>query len=138
MPSTAAPPVRALDRLRIPGPRALIGGIILVRLVLIGLVFGSAMSPTVGDIVPASLRVVAGVLGLVAIGWLAMVSRRVPGPISPTTLFAQSTVDILLVTSLVSGDATPLAALYVALAVGYGLLLPPGRALLPTIVAGAC
>ncbi|MDX2262959.1 MAG: ATP-binding protein [Gemmatimonadales bacterium] len=133
-----APPVRALDRLRIPGPRALIGGIILVRLVLIGLVFGSAMTPTVGDFLPASLRVVAGVLGLVAIGWLAMVSRRVPGPISPTTLFVQSTVDILLVTSLVSGDATPLAALYVALVVVYGLLLPTGRALLTTIFAGAC
>jgi len=132
------PQVRALDRLRIPGPRALIGGIILVRLVLIGLVFGRAMTPGADDIIPATARVVAGLLGLVAIGWLAMVSRRVAGPLSPTTLFAQSAVDILLVTSLVSGDATPLAALYVALVVVYGLLQPTGRALLTTIFAGAC
>jgi two-component system sensor histidine kinase PilS (NtrC family) len=132
------PQVRALDRLRIPGPRALIGGIILVRLVLIGLVFGRAMTPGADDIIPVSARVAAGVIGLAAFGWLAMVSRRAAGPLSPSTLFAQSAVDILLVTSLVSGDATPLAALYVALVVVYGLLQPTGRALLTTIFAGVC
>lgn len=134
----SAPPVRGLDRLRVPGPRALIGGIILVRLVLVGLVFGSTMTPSADAIIPGSLRVVAGVLGLIAIGWLTLVSRRTPGALPPTTLFVQSTVDILLVTSLVSGDATPLAALYVALVVVYGLLLPTGRAMLTTIFAGAC
>ncbi len=133
----AATPPRALDRLRLPGPRALVGGIILVRLVLVGLVFGSALgAPATG--VPASARIVAGLLGLVAIGWFTVVSRDRSATMPATTLFVQATVDTLLVTSLVSGDATPLAALYVALVAVYGLLLPTGRSLLTTLFAGAC
>jgi two-component system sensor histidine kinase PilS (NtrC family) len=122
----------------VPGPRALIGGIILVRLVLVGLVFGSAMTVGADDMIPGAVRIAAGIVGLLGIGWLAVVSRRVGAVLPPATLFVQSMVDVGLVTSLVSGDATPLAALYVALVVVYGLLLPTGRALLTTLFAGAC
>lgn len=104
---------------------------------LVGLVFGSALgAPATG--VPASARIVAGLLGLVAIGWFTVVSRDRSATMPATTLFVQATVDTLLVTSLVSGDATPLAALYVALVAVYGLLLPTGRSLLTTLFAGAC
>ncbi len=130
-------PPRALDRLRLPGPRALVGGIILVRLVLVGLVFGSSLGAPAGGI-PAPVRIVAGLIGLVAIGWFTVVSRDRSATLPATTLFVQAFVDILLVTSLVSGGATPLAALYVALVAVYGLLLPTGRGLLTVLLAAAC
>ena len=81
----AAPPPRALDRLRLPGPRALVGGIILGRLVLVGLVFGSALgAPATG--VPAPARILAGLIGLVAIGWFTVVSRDRSATMPATTL----------------------------------------------------
>ncbi len=133
----APPQPRALDRLRLPGPRALVGGIILVRLVLVGLVFGSALGAPAGGI-PAPVRIGAGLIGLVSIGWFAMASRERGGTLPATTLFMQAFVDILLVTSLVSGGATPLAALYVALVAVYGLLLPTGRGLVIVLMAASC
>lgn len=133
------PPVRALDRLRVPGPRALLGGVILVRLILVGLAFGRALAPQAGAVVPTQLQAVLGVLGLAAIAWLGVVSRRYVGVVPPTTLFVQATVDILLVTALVAGSgATPMAALYVTLVTVYALLLPTGRGLLTVLLAVCC
>lgn len=116
----------------------MIGGIVLVRLVLVGLVLGSVLSSPAGEGVFAPFRIAAALAGLGAIGWLAVVSRRTPGALPPATLFVQATVDVFVVTALVSGDATPVAALYVALVAVYGLLLPTGRAMLTALLAGAC
>jgi two-component system sensor histidine kinase PilS (NtrC family) len=86
--------------------------------------------------------VLVAAAAVVASGWLAQVLRRrslLPGP---TAIFTQATVDILVVTALVSSvdheAATPVAALYVALVTLYALLLPVRRGLLVVLLATAC
>ena len=134
--------LRGLDRLTVPGPRALLAGILVARLLLVVLALVQVLAPLGPgrDFVPPVVLV--AVAAVVASGWLAQVLRRhtlLPGP---TAIFAQATIDILVVTALVSSvdyeAATPVAALYVALVTLYALLLPVRRGLLVVLLATAC
>ncbi len=135
------PPPRAIDRLSIPGPRTLLAGIVVWRLILIGLVGGRLLAE--GSAPALKYIMVIGVLvaALGAVAWLALRLRRTREIPDATTLFLQATVDILLVTALVgfmSGATTSVAAMYVALVTVYALLLPVGRGLLTVTLATSC
>lgn len=136
-----APAARAIDRLAIPGPRTLLGAIVVSRLILIGLV-GGRLVAVPGPSVAWNLAVVAVlVASLAAAGWLALRLRQRRDMPDGSALFVQATVDILLVTALVgfvSGATTSLAAIYVGLVTVYALLLPVGRGLLTVMLATAC
>lgn len=136
------PGLRGLDRLAIPGPLTLLGGLLLARLVLVVLSLVQAFDGQRPDHSPAlplvEMIAVGAVLASIR---LVQVLRRgvVPGP---NALFVQSTIDLLVVTSLVSivdrEAATPVAALYVALVTLYALLLPVGRGLLAVAFGTGC
>jgi len=134
--------LRGLDRLTVPGPRALLAGILVARLLLVVLALVQVLAPLGPgrELVPPVVLV--AIAAVVASGWLAQVLRRhslLPGP---TAIFTQATIDILVVTALVSSvdhdAATPVAALYVALVTLYALLLPVRRGLLVVLLATAC
>lgn len=148
---------RAIDRLAVPRPRALLSAILVARLICVGLVVGGLAA--VGDAPEVRLGAMTAVLAaLGAAAWLALRLRRSRDPLSPVALFIQATVDILLVTALVAvttfrpvadagaigidgfsrGRPTQVAALYVALVTAYALLLPVGRGLLAVAMATSC
>ena len=137
-PIRAVTPARAIDRLAIPGPRTLLAGIVVTRLILIGLVGGRLLAEH-----EASLgwwAIVIGILmaALAAAAWMAVHLRRSREAPAANPLFLQAAVDISLVTTLVafmSGATTSLAAIYVALVTIYALLLPVGRGLLTVAMA---
>ncbi len=132
-------PVRVLDH-ALPGPRTLLAAIVVIRAALVAalLVFaygGASAGPIETWLVLAVVAVAA-----FATAWLVVGTRggRIPGP---TPLLLQATVDVLVVTGLVTftaGATTPLAALYVALVAAYALLLPVGRGLLAVAFAVVC
>lgn len=137
-PATVPGALRGLDRLSVPGPRALLAGILVARLLLVTLALVQVLAP--GDTRDVeSLVIAVAILAIFASAWLAQVLRRRAALPGPTAIFAQAAIDILAVTALVSvvnsEAATPVAALYVALVTLYALLLPVGRGLL--VVAGA-
>ncbi len=137
----AAPAARAIDRLAVPGPRTLLGAIVVSRLILIGLV-GGRLVAVPGPSAAWNLAVVAVlVASLAAIGWLALRLRQRRDMPGGAALFVQATVDIVLVTALVgfvSGATTTLAAIYIGLVTVYALLLPVGRGMLTVMMATAC
>jgi two-component system sensor histidine kinase PilS (NtrC family) len=143
LPVAASQPARGLGRLAIPGPRALLGGILFARLILVALTLGRALGPGQGSVDAAIGSILAVVaIALFASGWLAWkIVRRpivIPGP---SALLLQAAIDVVVVTSLISFTrvaATSVAALYVALVTAYALLLPVGRGLLAVGFAVAC
>ena len=137
--SARAPaPARGLGRLTVPGPRVLLAGILVARLLLVALIAGRELGSS--DAALASIALVA-LAALAASGWLAFQIRR-PGTIpGPSALLLQAAVDAVVVTSLISFTrvaATSVAALYIALVTVYALLLPVGRGLLAVGFAVAC
>lgn len=132
---------RAIDRLAIPGPRTLLGAIVVSRLILIGLVGGRLVAVPLPSAAWNIAVVAVLIAALTAAAWLALRLRQrrdVPGG---AAMFVQATVDILLVTALVgfvSGTTTSLAAIYVGLVTVYALLLPVGRGMVTVILATAC
>lgn len=137
---TPPPPPGALDRLALPGPRALLFVAVVGRLMLLAVILARATGAGTG--IELGRWVVGAVLSvtLLATAWLVsdLAARRVPGA---TALFVQAVVDVLVVTTLVAfvgGETTPLAALYVALVTIYALMLPLGRALLAVVFASTC
>ncbi|MGH7583392.1 MAG: two-component system sensor histidine kinase NtrB [Gemmatimonadales bacterium] len=134
-PATAA---RGLGRLTVPGPRALLTGIIVARLLLVALIAGRELGTS--DPAVASMAMVAAA-ALVASAWLGFRIRK-PGQIpGPSALLLQAAVDVIVITSLISFTrvaATSVAALYIALVTVYALLLPVGRGLLAVGFAVAC
>ncbi|MEP6590957.1 MAG: ATP-binding protein [Gemmatimonadota bacterium] len=124
-----------------PRPRALLAGLLVARLVLVTLTLVQVLAPSEASKGELSLVLVVAVAAILASLWLTHVLRRsevVPGP---SAIFAQATVDILVVTAMVSvvdrEAATPVAALYVALVTVYALLLPVGRGLVVVVLATA-
>lgn len=149
---------RAIDRLAVPRPRALLAAILVARLICVGLVVGGLSA--VGDAPEVRIGAVTAVLAaLGGAAWLGLRLRRRGEALSPTALFVQATIDVLLVTALVAvttfrpnvsvpgaigvegvgrGGPTQVAALYVALVTAYALLLPVGRGLLAVAMATSC
>lgn len=135
--------LRGLDRLTLPGPRSLLAGILVARLLLVVLALVQVLAPSGdGRDLMRLVVVVIAVVAIAASGWLAQVLRRSASLPGAAAIFAQATVDILVVTALVSTvypeAATPVAALYVALVTLYALLLPVRRGLLVVTLATAC
>ncbi|HEX3927010.1 MAG TPA: ATP-binding protein [Gemmatimonadales bacterium] len=134
-------PPRGLERLAIPGPRPLLAGILVVRLILVSLALGLEFGPAAPrDAASASIEA----LSLLALGgsaWLFWALRRavVPGP---NALLVQAAIDVFVVTALVTFNlteaATSVAALYVALVTVYALVLPVGRGLFTVALAIGC
>lgn len=131
-----------LDRLAVPGPRTLLAAILVGRLILVALALGRILGGPVGiDTLLVVLLQMVAIAAVAATAWLAWQLRRgrpLPGP---SALLVQAAIDVLVVTGQVvfgQGQATPVAALYLALVAVYGLLLPVGRALLAIVLAGVC
>jgi hypothetical protein len=132
---------RALDRFALPGPRTLLGIVLVARVALTTALITRASN----SVLPFEGWLVGAIVGaaIAATVWLIIESRggRVPGP---TTLLLHATVDVLVVTGLVAfmtqsaTPATPVAALYVALVTLYALLLPVGRGLIAVAFAVVC
>lgn len=132
---------RALDRLTVPGPRPLLAGLLVARLVLVVLTLVQALVPSEVSRGEMPLVLLVAVAAIVASAWLTQVLRRSSSAPGPRAIFGQATVDILVVTALVAvvdrEAATPVAALYVALVTVYALLLPVGRGLVVVGLATA-
>lgn len=133
--------LRGLDRLTVPGPRPLLAGVLVARLLLVTLALVQVLAP--GDEHSVGTLVVAVALAaIVASAWLAQVLRRRASLPGPWAIVGQAAIDTLVVTAMVSvvdrDAATPVAALYVALVTLYALLLPVGRGLLVVALATAC
>ncbi len=141
-PAVVPAALRGLDRLTLPGPRALLAGILVARLLLVTLALVQVLAPVGPGPDEAKLVVVVALAAIGASAWLAQVLRRRAALPGPTPIFVQASIDILVVTALVSvvdrEAATPVAALYVALVTLYALLLPVGRGLLVVALATAC
>ena len=137
-PALTAPSAKGLGRLAVPGPRVLLAGILVTRLILVALVLGRELGrvdPKVGSI---ALVAAAAVAASVWLGWRMRRPTDVPGP---SALLLQAAVDVVVITSLISftpAAATSVAALYVAAVTVYALLLPVGRGLLAVGLAVAC
>ena len=134
--------LRGLDRLTLPGPRALLAGILVARLLLVVLALVQVLAPLGSGRTEVPLVVLVALAALAASVWLAQVLRRRAALPGPNAIFGQAAIDILVVTALVSvvdrEAATPVAALYVALVTLYALLLPVGRGLLVVVLATVC
>jgi two-component system sensor histidine kinase PilS (NtrC family) len=137
------PPPVGLGRLAIPGPRVLLAGILVARLVLTALALGRELGHRQGDI-DAAFWSIAGValVAIIATGWLASQIWRPVGTPGPSALLLQASVDVVVVTTLVAfqtaASATSVAALYVLLVTIYALLLPVGRGLIVVALACTC
>ena len=133
--------LRALDRLTLPRPRALLAGLLVARLVLVVLTLVQVLAPSEASKSELPLVVGVAVAAILASLWLAHVLRRSMAMPGPGPIFGQATIDILVVTAMVSvvdrEAATPVAALYVALVTIYALLLPVGRGLVVVTLATA-
>ena len=136
-PSLTPPPAKGLGRLAVPGPRVLLVGILVTRLILVALTVGRELGrvdPAVGSIA------LVATAALIASFWLTWRLRRpneVPGS---SALLLQAAVDTVVITSLISftpATATSVAALYVALVTVYALLLPVGRGLVVVAFASS-
>jgi two-component system, NtrC family, sensor histidine kinase PilS len=130
-------PRRTLQRLALPGPRALLSAILVVRLVLIAMALGRALSPAPG---PADRALATSITALAAAAlaatvWLFWLLRRSAETPGPNSLLLQALVDVLVVTSLVTFTTEAVAALYIALVTVYALLLPVGRGLVVVALA---
>ncbi len=120
-----------------PGPRPLLSGILVVRLVLIAMALGRALGPPQG---PADRALSASIAALAAAAlaatvwlfWSLRSSSETPGP---NSLLLQAGVDVLIITSLVTFTTEAVAALYIAAVTVYALLLPVGRGLLVVALA---
>lgn len=139
VPTPASP--QGLERLAVPGPRVLLAGIAVARLILVALALGRELGNRQGDTDAAvgSIIVVA-LVSLLATVWLVWNIRRPTSVPGPSALLLQAAVDVVVVTTLVAfqtaAAATSVAALYVLLVTVYALVLPVGRGLM--IVALAC
>ena len=136
-------PRRGLERLALPGPRALLSGILVVRLVLIAMALGRALGPPEGpseNALAASITALAAA-ALAATVWLFWSLRRSSDAPGPNSVLIQAAVDVMVVTTLVTfqttSTATVVAALYIVLVTVYALLLPVGRGLLVVALASA-
>lgn len=131
---------RGLERLRVPGPRVLLAGIVVARLILMALALGRELGSREGDVDPALDSIIAvAAIALIAAAWLAWDIRRPSDMPGPDKLMFQAAVDVMVVTTLVTFQmktATSVAALYIALVTVYALVLPVGRGL--AAVALAC
>lgn len=140
-PASVPSALRGLDRLTVPGPRALLAGILVARLLLVVLALVQTLAPgPASEELPLVVLVAFAAIG--ATVWLAQVLRRRAALPGASAIFGQAAVDILVVTAMVSvvdrDAATPVAALYVALVTLYALLLPVRRGLLVVALATAC
>ena len=137
-PAALGAPTGGWGRVTIPGPRALLAGILFARVILVALTIGRELGRP--DPAVDSIALVAAV-ALIASAWLAWRLRRPDDIPGPNSLLLQAAVDIVVITSLISftpATATSIAALYVALVTAYALLLPVGRGLLAVGFAVAC
>ena len=140
--ATAPAAAKGLERLAIPGPRVLLAGVIIARLILVALALGRELGAHTGSLDVASIGSIAivAVIAMTAAGLLAWKIRRPTGMPGRDGLLLQASVDVVVVTTLVAfqttSDATSVAALYVVLVTLYALLLPVGRGLI--VVALAC
>ncbi len=132
-----------LERLAVPGPRVLLAGVIVARLVLVSLALGRELGARSGA-TDKAIGSIAGIalIAVLAAGWLVWKIRRPGSTLSGNALLGQAAVDVVVVTTLVtfqtSSEATSVAALYVLLVTVYALLLPVGRGLLVVAFACAC
>jgi two-component system sensor histidine kinase PilS (NtrC family) len=140
-PAPALP--HGLERLTVPGPRALLAGIAVARLILVALAFGRELGNRQGEVNAAvgSILVVP-IVAIMATVWLVWNTRRPAGVPGPSALLLQASVDVVVVTTLVAFQtaavATSVAALYVVLVAVYALLLPAGRGLIVVALACTC
>ncbi|MES2305544.1 MAG: ATP-binding protein [Gemmatimonadota bacterium] len=134
-------PLRGLDRLAVPGPRPLLAGILVARLLLVTLALVQVLAPGWARD-ERWLVVLVAIAAILGSGWLAHVLRRGESLPGPWAIVAQAAIDTLVVTAMVSvvdrDAATPVAALYVALVTLYALLLPVRRGLLVVAFATLC
>lgn len=128
VPSAAGP----IDRFALPGPRAVLFVVMLVRVALIVALVVTVVADHEG--LPIRWPLILTVLGGAALAliWLAvdLSAGRMP---SPNRLLFQFGVDVLLVSGLVAftrGTTTPLAALYITTVASYAVALPVGRGLI--------
>ena len=136
-------PSHELAWLVVPGPRTLLSGIAIARLVLVALALGRELGNRQGNTDAALGSVVA--VAMLAIGatvWLVVRLRRHAGVPGPWALLLQSAVDVVVVTTLVAfqtgAAATSVAALYILLVTVYALLLPALRGLFVVALACSC
>jgi two-component system sensor histidine kinase PilS (NtrC family) len=109
------------------------------RLLLAGIVLSQPVRPvSEGGVGQGVLVALFAVTVLATLSLLRdLTSQRMP---KDSALLVQAIVDVLLVSLLVAvmgGEATPLAAIYVALVTIYALVLPLGRALIAVAFAAA-
>lgn len=133
---------RGLKRLAVPGPRALLAGILVARLILMALALGRELGDRQGALADAGRWVIAIVaVGVVGSAWLAWNIRRAVTLPGPGALMLQAAIDVAVVTALVTFQmktATSIAALYIAFVTVYALLLPVGRGLAAVALACGC
>jgi two-component system sensor histidine kinase PilS (NtrC family) len=137
------PPSRALERLTLPSPRMLLAAIVVARLVLVALVLGRELGPREGPGDPALGSIIGiAVIAVLASIWLVWRIRRPAVLPSASELLIHATIDVVVVTCVVTfqtrTSATSVAALYVALVTLYALLLPVGRMLITVALAATC
>jgi len=127
----------------VPGPRVLLAGVVVARLILVALAIGRELGAHAG-IVDAAFWSVAAVAAIAvgAAAWLAWRIRRPVGGPGRDALLLQAATDVMVVTTLVTfqtaNAATSVAALYVLLVTVYALLLPVGRGLIVVALACSC
>jgi two-component system, NtrC family, sensor histidine kinase PilS len=137
------PPPRALERLTLPSSRTLLVGIIVARLILVALVLGRELGPREGPGDPAlgSMVLIAALAVIASIAMFWRIRRPLILP-SATELLLQATLDVVVVTAVVTFQtntaATSVAALYVALVTVYALVLPVGRMMITVALATTC
>src|SRR5258705_8634820 len=118
----------------------------LLRLVYVGrMCLGAAIYVTAAlkvrvaapiDILVSSLMLVTAAAVTLASYWHTHIRRRIPGP---TFLYLQAVFDVFLITAAVhmtGGADSDLASLYVILAAGTALPMPPANPRLVPLVAG--
>ena len=141
--AVAPAPAKGFERLSLPGPRALVAGIVVARLILVALALGRELGARSGatDKAFGSIAAVA-LIAVIAAGWLGWRIRRPGGMPGHGALLLQAAADVMVVTALVTfqtaSEATSVAALYVLLVTIYALLLPVGRGLLVVALACSC
>jgi two-component system, NtrC family, sensor histidine kinase PilS len=141
-PAVVPPRARGLERLAVPGPRALLAGIVVARWILVALAIGRELGAHSGAIDAAFGSVAAvALIAVTAAFWLAWKVYRPGPPPSRDAILIQAAVDVMVVTTLVTfqtaSAATAVAALYVMLVTVYALLLPVGRGLLVVALTSA-
>ncbi|MEO8480446.1 MAG: ATP-binding protein [Gemmatimonadota bacterium] len=126
-----------IDRFGLPGPRAVLFIVLVVRVALIGALAVTVIADHEG--LPVGLPLIMSILGgaTLALIWLGvdLSAGRMP---SPDRLLFQFGVDVMLVTGLVAytrGTTTPLAALYITTVASYAVVLPVGRGLIAAVAS---